>query len=210
MRVQLKTLLPVGQLFSNALGSRMYRLYKAWVTVLLTLVFSGGVTFAYGDWSQEWSQNFPPEDVGAFTKMEFFIMPGASPGVTFEAPSSILTAQGSSTGWNSTVPNSAYSLLTGPPTNSAYVTTFFSGPSTATFALDFVLWDGNSVVERQEFKWVGGAWKNTQGALLLSTTGGYSAGAYNRTGEGIPIPSTILLFAPAGLGVFLLRRRIGQ
>jgi hypothetical protein len=189
----------------------MYRLYKAWVTVLLTLVCSGWVTLAYGYWSQEWSQNFPPEDVGAFTKMEFFIMPGASPGVTFAAPSSILPVLGSSsTGWTSTIPNSAYSLLTGPPTDTAYVTTFFSGPSTATFTLDFVLWDGNSVIERQAFKWVGGSWQNQQGSLLLSATGGYSAGQYNRSEETIPIPSTVLLFVPAGLGVLLVRRRIGQ
>lgn len=182
----------------------MYRLYKAWVTLCITLVCSGGVTLAYGDWSQAWTQNYPPEAVGPFTKMEFFIMPGAPPGVTFEAPTSISPAPGSPTGWTSTLPNSAYSLLTGPQADTALLTTYFSGPRTAKFDLDFVLWNGDSVVERQQFEWLGGHWENPRGTLLSNIPGDY-----NRTGAvAVPIQSTIFLLAPAGLGVLLLRKRI--
>ena len=37
------------------------------------------------------------------------------------------------------------------------LTTYFSGPLSAKFDVDFVLWDGNTVVERQEFEWLGGS-----------------------------------------------------
>ena len=74
-----------------------------------------------------------PEDVGAFTKMEFFIMPGAPAGVTFAAPTSISPVPGPSNDWISAIPNPEYSLLTGPQANSAMVTTYFSGPLSAKF-----------------------------------------------------------------------------
>jgi hypothetical protein len=103
--------------------------------------------------------------------------------------------------------------LTGPQADKAMLTTYFSGPPTATFDLDFVLWDGNSVVERQEFVWLGGSWESPAGSLLLNSTGGFDPGDYNRTGTpgtGVPIPSTALLLAPAGLGLLLLRKRIAR
>ncbi|MGO9018919.1 MAG: hypothetical protein ACLQVJ_11270 [Syntrophobacteraceae bacterium] len=182
----------------------MSRIAKVWVTVFFTLVCCSGVTLACADWSLEWTQNYPPEHYGSFTKIEFFIMPGSTSVVTFDAPASISLAPGSSSGWNSTLPNSDYSLLTGPSAKTATLTTYFSGPPTSTFDLDIVIWDGTSVAERQEFEWTGSAWGNPEGTLLLD-----SPGDYNRTSEtGIPIPSTILLFAPAGLGVLLLRKRI--
>jgi hypothetical protein len=56
------------------------------------------------------------------------------------------------------LPNSAYSLLT--------------GPLEAVFDLDFVLWNGTSVVERQEFQWLGGSRANASGTLILNTSGG--------------------------------------
>jgi len=185
----------------------MSRIAKILLTLCIGFACSGGVNLAYGDWSQEWTQNLPPEAVGPFTKMEFFIMPGASPGVTFEAAASISTAPGSSNGWTSELPSATYSLLTGSQARTADITTYFSGPTSAQFELDFVLWDGNKVVERQEFKWLGGTWENPNGTLIKNTSGGYDPGSYD-SGAVVPIPSTILLFAPAGLGVFLLRRRI--
>jgi hypothetical protein len=189
----------------------MHRVVKVFLTVCIGFVCSGAVTSAFGDWSQEWTQNYPPEAVGSFTKMEFFIMPGSSSAVTFEAAASISPDPGSSTGWTSVVPNSRYSLLTGPQADTAVPTTYFPGPPKAVFDPDFVLWNGNSVVERQEFKWLGGAWKNPHGKLIKNASGGYDPGGYDRTGaDAVPIQSTILLLAPAGLGVFLIRRRISE
>ncbi|MFZ0930734.1 MAG: hypothetical protein WAN11_19150 [Syntrophobacteraceae bacterium] len=187
----------------------MSRIAKVWVTVFFTLVSCSGATLACADWSLEWTQNYPPEHYGSFTKIEFFIMPGSTSAVTFDAPASISLAPGSSSGWNSTLPNSDYSVLTGPSAKTATLTTYFSGPPTANFDLDIVLWNGSTVVERQQFDWLGGSWEKAQGTLILDSSGGFDAGDYNRTSEtGVPIPSTILLFAPAGLGVLLLRKRI--
>jgi hypothetical protein len=137
------------------------------------LACSNWVTLAYGSWSQEWTQNYSPEAVGPFTKVEFFIMPDAPTGVAFDAATLISPYPGSSNAWTSVLPNSKYSLLTGPQANTALLTTYFSGPSTASFSLDFVLWNGRSVVERQEFKWLGGAWEDPHGTLLVNTAGNY-------------------------------------
>jgi hypothetical protein len=186
----------------------MNRIMKVCLSVCIVLACSGAGSLAYGCWSQEWTQNYPPEDVGAFTKMEFFIMPGAPAGVTFAAPTSISPVPGPSNGWTSAIPNPEYSLLTGPQADSAMVTTYFSGPLSAKFDVDFVLWDGNSVVERQEFRWLGGSWESLGGTMILNSTGGFDSGDYNRSGTGIPIPSTALLLAPAGLALLLLRKRI--
>ncbi len=190
----------------------MNRIMKVCLSVCIVLACWGAGTSAYGCWSQEWIQNYPPEDFGAFTKIEFFIV-GAPRGVTFADPTSISSSPGSSGGWNSLVPNSKYSLLTGPQADSAALTTYFSGPRTDKFEVDFVLWDGGTVVERQEFKWLGSHWQNPNGTLLYNSSGGFDPGQYNRSGAppegtGVPIPSTALLLAPAGLGAFLLRRRM--
>lgn len=130
----------------------MRKKVKVWLTVCIGFVCSGGVTLAYGCWSQEWTQNWPPEAAGPFMKMEFFIMPGPATGVTFYSATSILPVPGSSNGWTGTIPNSSYSLLTGPQADTALLTTYFSGPRSAKFDLDFVLWNSGSVIERQEFK----------------------------------------------------------
>jgi hypothetical protein len=189
----------------------MNRIMKVCLSVCIVFACCGAGTSAFGYWSQEWTQNFPPEDFGAFTKIEFFII-DAPRGVTFEAPTSISLSPGSSGGWTSIIPNSEYSLLTGPQADSATLTTYFTGPRRDKFEVDFVLWDGDTVVERQEFKWLGGHWQNPNGTLILDSSGGFDPGQYNRTGApvgtGIPIPSTALLIAPAGLGLLLLRRRI--
>jgi len=189
----------------------MNRIAKVCLSVCIVLACCGAGSLAYGCWSQEWTQNYPPEAYGPFTKIEFFIMPGSSPGVTFADPTSISPSPGSSSGWTSTLPNSEYSLLTGPQSDSAILTTYFTGPRRDKFEVDFVLWDGSTVVERQEFDWLGGSWKNPDGTLILNSTGGFDPGDYNRTGApdaGIPIPSTALVLAPAVLGLLLLRRRI--
>jgi hypothetical protein len=176
--------------------------------ICIGLMCSGGVPLAYGDWSQQWTQNYPPESEGQFTKMEFFIMPGAPVGVAFSQPTTISSSPGSSGNWISTIPNTEYSLLTdtGSAAGAATLTTFFSGPRSAVFDLDFVLWNGGQVIETQEFQWLGGYWANPSGTLLVNAAGG---GQYNRNPSSVPtpIPPTILLLAPAGLGVFLLRRR---
>jgi hypothetical protein len=88
------------------------------------------------------------------------------------------------------------------------LTTYFSGPPTAVFELDFVLWNGNSVVERQEFKWLGGAWENPRGKLLKNASGGYDRGGYDRSASVVPIPSSILLLLPAFIGILFLRKCI--
>jgi hypothetical protein len=189
----------------------MSRIAKICLTACLTLACCSVVTLAHADWSLEWTQNYPPEHYGSFTKIELFILPGpTSPAlsVAFDDPTSILLGPGSSSGWTSTIPNSDYSLLTGPLSKSATLTTYFSGPPTANFDLDFVVWNGSTVIERQDFEWLGGTWANSKGTLLLNSSGGFGPGDYDRTGAGIPIPSTVLLLAPAGLGVFLLRKRI--
>jgi hypothetical protein len=188
----------------------MRRIVKVCLTVCIAFVCSGWVTLACGDWSQEWTQNYLPEAVGRFTKMEFFIMPGASDGVTFEAATSISPVPGASNGWTSVLPNSGYSLLTGPRAKRALLTTYFSGPPTAVFELDFVLWNGNSVVERQEFKWLGGAWENPRGKLLKNASGGYDRGGYDRSASVVPIPSSILLLLPAFIGILFLRKCISE
>ena len=194
----------------------MNRIMKVCLSVCIVLACCGAGTLAYGCWSQEWIQNYPPEDSGPFTKIEFFILPvaGSSSGVTFEAPTSISPLPGSSGGWTSTVPNSEYSLLTGPQANSAMLTTYFSSPPSVPFDLAFVLWDGSTVVESQQFEWLNGSWANPSGSLILNSSGGFDPGNYNRTGvpsgTGIPIPTTLLLLAPAGLGLLLLRKRISE
>ena len=84
-------------------------------------------------------------------------MPDAPAGVLFAAPTFISPSPGSFGNRTSTTPNSRYSLLTdtGPDAGEAILTTFFSGPLSAVFELDFVLWNGGSVIERQEFNWLG-------------------------------------------------------
>ncbi len=182
----------------------MNRMTKALATVCLTFVCCCGATLAYGDWSQGWTQNYFPEAFGPFTKIEFFIMPGAPAGVSFEAATSIKTSKG----WTSVLTNPAYSVLTGPKATTAFMTTYFTGPTTAKFDVDFVLWDGNTVVERQEFDWLGGTWKNPQGALIKNASGGYDPGEYNRSSSGsvVPVPSAVLLLLPACFGILLLRK----
>jgi hypothetical protein len=69
------------------------------------------------------------------------------------------------------------------------------------FTLDFVLWNGNTVVEHQEFTYVDGQWDGTYGTPLLNTPG-----QYNRSG--VPIPGTILLLAPAAVGLLGLKKRL--
>jgi hypothetical protein len=174
------------------------------------LAYSYWATPAAASWSQEWTQNYPPENVGPFTQIEFFIMPGAPTGVAFEAVTSISPDTGSAGDWTSVVPNAMYSLLTGPTANSAYLTTYFSGPSTASFTLDFVLWNGSSVVERQEFQWLGGAWEDPNGTLLSNVPGDYNRDDI-ASGSGppslVPILSSILLLGPVGVGIFIIRRR---
>lgn len=189
----------------------MLRITKVWLVICIGLICSGGATLAYGDWSQEFTQNYPPEEYGAFTKMEFFIMPGAPAEVSFAAPTSIYPTPGSSGDWASTIPNSRYSLLTGTgaDANTAGVTVFFSGARSDTFDLDFLLWNGNTVVERQEFQWLGSYWATNSGTLILNSTGGFDPGDYDRSeGTPTPIPSTVLLFAPAGLTLLAFRRRV--
>jgi hypothetical protein len=188
----------------------MLRITKVWLVICIGLICSGGATLAYGDWSQEFTQNYPPEEYGPFTKMEFFIMPGAPAGVSFAAPTSISPAPGSSSDWVSTIPNSQYSLLTGTGSgaNTASVTVFFSGARSDTFDLDFLLWNGNTVVERQEFQWLGSYWASNSGTLILNSLGGFDPGDYDRSeGTPTPIPSTILFFGPTGLGFLLLKKR---
>jgi len=133
-------------------------------------------------------------------------MPGAAAGVTFAAPTSISSFPGVSNNWTSTLPNPDYSLLidTDSGANIAVLTTFFSGPPTAKFELDMMVWDDNEVVEREEFKWLGYRWQNPFGIRLPNVPG-----QYDRTPAGAPapVPPTILLLAPAGLGVFLFRKR---
>jgi hypothetical protein len=178
--------------------------------ILVSLICSGGATLAWGDWSQDFTQNYPPEACGPFTKMEFFIMPGAPSSVTFAAPTSIYPSPGSSGNWVSEIPNPDYSFLTstGAVANNAILTVYFTGPASAKFDLDFVLWNGNSVIERQEFDWLGGYWQSATGVLILNSSGVFDEGTYNRSGnfDPAPIPPTILLFAPAGLGIFLFRK----
>jgi hypothetical protein len=176
------------------------------LSVFIFFACGGAVTVAYGYWSQEWTQNYPPEAVGAFTKMEFFIMPDSPSGVTFAAATLISPAPGSSKGWTSVLPNTKYSLLTGPLADTACITTYFSSLPSVKFDLDFVLWKGNTVVERQEFKWLGNAWDNPNGTILSNIPGTYD----RADPPPVPIPSTILLLMPACLGVFLLKRCIGQ
>src|SRR5208337_971551 len=159
----------------------MNRIMKVCLSVCIVLACWGIGTSAYGCWSQEWTQNFPPEDFGAFTKIEFFII-GAPRGVSFAAPTSISISPGSSGGWTSMVPNSKYSLLTGPQADSTNLMTYFSGPRTDKFEVDFVCWDGGTVVERQEFKWLGGHWQNPNGTLIYNPSGGFDPGQYNRSG----------------------------
>lgn len=173
---------------------------KLWLTLCIGLAWSGVVTPAHADWSQEWTQNYSPEVTGPFTKMEFLIMPGATGGVTFKSPTSISSSSGSATAWTSELSNSECSFLTGSMLDSAVLRTYFSGPSSAVFNLEFILWNGNSIIERQEFKWLGGHWQNPRGTLLEN----------DPVAPPVPIPPTILLLAPAGLGVFLLRKRLSQ
>ena len=95
----------------------MSRIAKICLTACLTLACCSVVTLACADWSLEWTQNFAPEHYGSFTKVEFFItpvIPNAPTLVAFDDPMSILPDPGSSSGWTSTIPNSDYSLLTGP------------------------------------------------------------------------------------------------
>jgi hypothetical protein len=195
-----------------------------WLIISIGLILSSGAPLAYGDWSQEWIVSYRPEkdvfsgnsspvwggiccpynNLGTFTQVEFFIMPDATPGVTFEADTRILGSPKSFAGWTSVLPNSTYSLLAGPEVDKAYLMIYFSGPRTAKFELDMLVWDDNKVVEREEFKWLGGHWQSPFGTLLPNVPG-----QYDRTSVGAPapVPPSILLFAPAGLWVFLLRRR---
>jgi hypothetical protein len=144
--------------------------------------------------------------------MEFFIMPGAPAGVSFEAATSVSPAPGSSSGWTSVLPNSTYSLLTGSEADTAVTTTYFTGPATAVFDVDFVLWEGTSVVERQEFEWLGGYWENPEGTLVKNTSGGYDPGGYNRSPSpsAVPAPSAVLLLMPACFGIVLFRKCISE
>jgi len=187
-------------------GVVMRMISKIWLTACIMLLCSGGMPVAYGDWSQEWTQNYySPETgtIGSFTKMEFFILPvtpGAPVGVTFAKPTMISSIQ-----WISTTPNTSYSLLTGPALPNADLTTFFFGPKTAKFELDLVLWNGTTELEQQKFDWLGNGWANPSGTAIPFDP--YNA-KYDRASVS-PIPPTILLVA-AGFSVLLLRRRFFQ
>src|SRR5208337_1599191 len=102
--------------------------------------------------------------------------------------------------WTEAVPDSEYSLLTGPPIKNTLITTYFSGTSRKEkFTLDCLLWNGNQVIEVKEFKWNDGHWLGgMNGIVLKNGNGGFSAGDYDRSG--IPIPSTLLLMGPAYWG----------
>jgi len=169
-------------------------------------------TCAFGSWSQDWTQNSPPENSGPFTAMEFFIMPGSAD-VTFSGPSDISAFQGSSqVTWSSSIPRVQYSLLTGPMADTAVITTYFSSPVSSDFLLDFVLWNGALVSERQEFKWVGGHWDSVYGTLLTNSTGGFDPGTYDRTNtvgvsSASPVPTTVFLLGPSLLGLLYAGRR---
>ncbi len=195
-------------------GPYMSRITRFWLIICTALIGISGAGLAYGCWSQGFTQNYPPEAYGPFTKMEFFILPvpGAADSVTFAEPTSIFPCPRSSNNWVSTTPNPWYSLLTstGTQANTAYLTVFFTGPRSSEFDLDFVLWNGNTVTERQEFEWLGGHWASPTGTLIENANGTFSAGDYNRNplGTSAPIPPTLLLLAPAGLGVLLFRRRL--
>jgi hypothetical protein len=114
--------------------------------------------------------------------------------------------------WSNSIPNAKYSLLTGPIADKAFVTTYFSSPVSSDFTLDFVLWNGNKVSERQEFKWDDGHWDSVYGTLLTNGTGGFDPGKYDRTStievsSTTPVPATVFLLGPALLLILYARRR---
>lgn len=145
-----------------------------------------------------WAQQFNETGVGNFDKLEAFMF--IDPPFVFEAPGFFGFSSG---GWSGDLVNPSYIKATGPDTTNMNFNIAFLQNSDAPALFDFLVWNGNSLLEWDYAFWNGSVWN------IGPRNGVYVDGNFNRTPSATPtpIPAAVWLFGTGIIGLVGIRKR---